>query len=77
MGGSVSDGVRVPQKVVLASHGCMMVGMIPFANEFVMLDVRPVILTGVGILKALSYAVLAIGALLRIGRSSFLAVCSR
>lgn len=55
----------------------MMVGMIPFANEFVMLDVRPVILTRVGILKALSYAVLAIGALLRIGKSSFLAVCSR
>ena len=39
----------------------MMVGMIPFANEFVMLDVRSVILTGVGILKALSCAVLAIG----------------
>lgn len=55
----------------------MMVGMIPFANEFVMLDVRPVILTGVGILKALPYAVPAIGALLSIGKSSFLAVCSR
>lgn len=36
-------------------------GMIPFTNEFVMLDVRPVILTGVGILNALERALFVNG----------------
>ena len=35
--------------------------MIPFTNEFVMLDVRPVILTGVGILNALERALFVNG----------------
>ena len=34
----------------------MIAGMTPFTNEFVMLDVRPVIFTGVGILNALDRA---------------------
>lgn len=50
---------RTPSARTISPSLGMIAGMTPFTNEFVMLDVRPAIFTGTGILNALARALFA------------------